>query len=142
MVTPWALAAASEPDSGLTLKPITRPLLAAASITSDSVIAPTPLWMMSTPTLGPASLVTAWATASTEPCTSPFSTRRSSLASPVRARWSSVSSVSFTRIPPSSVCRSLSPRWSAISLAAFSSSTTLITSPAVGTPESPTTSAG
>ena len=109
-------------------------------MTSDSVIAPTPLWIISTFTFGVLSLVSAWATASTEPCTSPLMTTRSSLASPSFVRCRSDSSESLD-VFPRSAWRSLVMRWSAISLAAFSSSTPLMVSPAVGTPERPTTSA-
>nr|AAG49549.1 unknown [Myxococcus xanthus DK 1622] len=73
---------APPPDSGLTLKPSTTPLEAAARITSPSVMAPTPEWTTSTLTLWVESFWTACLTASAEPCTSALMTTRSSLGPP------------------------------------------------------------
>ena len=55
---------------------------ALARLTSDSVMPPTPVEMTLTPTLSVDSLVSAFATASTEPCTSALRTILTSLTSP------------------------------------------------------------
>ena len=44
----------------------------AASVTSDSVMPPTPEWMMRAATSSVPSAASAWLIASTEPCTSPL----------------------------------------------------------------------
>ena len=58
--------------SGRTLKPMMMALEAAARVTSDSLMAPTPPWMILTTTSSLESLRRLCFTASTEPCTSAF----------------------------------------------------------------------
>ena len=56
--------------SGRTLKPMMIAFDADASSTSDSLMAPTPLWMMRTLTFSSVSFVSVSASTSAEPCTS------------------------------------------------------------------------
>ena len=67
------------PVPGRTWKPMMMAFEAAASITSVSVMAPTPAWTMSTATSSFDSLSSASESASTEPPTSAFTTRLSLL---------------------------------------------------------------
>jgi hypothetical protein len=68
---------------GRTLKPMTMALPPAASMMSFSVMPPTPLRMMLTLTLSVVSANSDFLSASSEPCTSAFKTKRSSSTSPL-----------------------------------------------------------
>ena len=65
--------------SGRTLKPMMMALAVDASMTSVSVIAPTPPWIVRTRTSSLDSFSSDWRTASTEPCTSALMIRFRSL---------------------------------------------------------------
>ncbi len=116
-------------------------LPAAAVSTSDSVMAPTPELRIFTPTFFVAAFSSAWLTASDEPWTSAFTTTLRVLPPPLFAFANRSSSVARLALP-SSFWRAFSARWVATSFADFSSSTTLNSSPATGTPERPRTSTG
>ena len=77
--TPSASARAFAATDGLTLKPMTTALDAAASMMSDSLMPPTPEWITCTLTSGWLTLLSASSSASTDPPTSPLMTRASSL---------------------------------------------------------------
>ena len=117
---------------GLTLKPITTAPEVPASMMSDSLIAPTPVCTILTLTLSLDSFSREDTIAPTEPCTSPLTIRFSSLTSPSWIWLNSSSSVVLEFLARTSSL-SLSCRFSAISLATFSSFTALNTSPACGT---------
>ena len=83
--------------SGRTLKPMMMALLAVASSTSDSLMAPTAEWMILTLTLSSDSLASELASTSAEPCTSALTMIGRSLTPPSAICCCSVSSVS--RLP-------------------------------------------
>src|SRR5256885_2162131 len=98
---------------------------AAASMTSLSVTFPTPEWMTSTVTLGVASLVSAFFSASTDPCTSALTMILRTFAWSFLPLASRSSSESFLVPAMRSFSRVLVRRCSAMVAAAFSSSTML-----------------
>ena len=116
---------------------------ALARLTSDSVMPPTPVEMTLTPDrCRSTACVSAFAIASTEPCTSALSTILTSLTSPALI-LSRMFSSDTRPLPASSFLRlRASCRCSTSALAAFSSLTTLKISPASGTPSRPSTSTG
>ena len=140
MSTPLAWACVAALGSALTLKPSTMALDADASMTSDSVTVPTELWMTLSLTSSVERRSSDSVSASTEPCTSALSTRRSSLTSPASICLCRSSRVMRVALLPLSRSRSL--RTVAICRALRSSDTTSIVSPACGTPESPRISTG
>ena len=73
--------------AGRTLKPMTIAFDATARLTSPSVMAPTPAWMMVTFTFSVDSLASASATASTEPCTSALMMSRARADRPRPCAW-------------------------------------------------------
>ena len=83
--------------SGRTLKPMMIAFDAVASSTSDSLIAPTPLWMIRTLTFSSLSLVSVSPSTSAEPCTSALTMIGSSFMPPSAICACSDSSVS--RLP-------------------------------------------
>ena len=83
--------------SGRTLKPMMIAFDAVASSTSDSLMAPTPVWMIRILTLSSLSFVSVSASTSAEPCTSALMMIGSSLMSPSAICCCSDSSV---RRPP------------------------------------------
>ena len=89
---PSRSASARASPTGRTLNARITASEAAASITSDSVMPPTPRWMMLTATSSCGSFAISSSTASTEPETSPLSTRLSSLTWPSWARRKTSSS--------------------------------------------------
>ena len=98
--------------SGRTLKPMMMAFDAVASSTSDSLIAPTPLWMMRTLTFSSVSLVSVSPSTSAEPCTSALMMIGSSFMPPSAICCCSDSSVSREPLPPSAfslawVCRNV-----------------------------------
>ena len=117
------------PGSGLVLKPMTTASEADASSTSDSLMSPAPSRRMLIRTSLVFSRSSACRMAPSEPCTSVLSTTRSSLTS-ADWIWAEMSS-SVKAVLPSlpMVPRAVA---SAISRAAFSSSTTRRMSPASG----------
>ena len=140
--TPSWLAICSTLVSGLVLKPTMMPVPATAVSTSDSVMFPTPELRTLTPTFLVAAFSRAWATASADPCTSALTTTFSTFCAFDFDLANRSSRVALPVVAASSLRRWRSSRCTATSLAAFSSSTTLKSSPAVGTPESPSTSTG
>ncbi len=87
--------------SGRTLKPMMIAFDAEASSTSDSLMAPTPLWMMRTLTFSSVSLVSVSPSTSAEPCTSALTMIGSSFMPPSAICACSDSSVSRAPLPPS-----------------------------------------
>ena len=131
----WALAR--------TLKPKIAAFDAAARVTSDSVMAPTPPNRMRTLTSSVPMRSRPAVIASSEPCTSDLSTTGSSPSPPSRS-WENMSS-SVPRAPVAVTCawsRRLRCRYSVISRARFSLSTTARRSPGSGTPSRPRISTG
>src|SRR5947209_6094523 len=113
---------------------------AEASITSDSLTAPTEPWMTLSLTSSVDNRSSDSVSASTEPCTSALSTSRSSLTSPVLICWCKPSRV--MRVAALTLAFSLSARMVAICRALRSSETATRTSPAEGTPLRPRISTG
>src|SRR3972149_1358136 len=93
MSTPSASAMRTAPGSVRTLKPMITPDDARASITSDSLILPVPVWMTRTRARSEASPSSACWIASRLPCTSAFSTTFSSLARPAATSLGNAASV-------------------------------------------------
>lgn len=127
--------------SGRTLKPMMMAFAVDASMTSVSVIAPTPPWIVRTRTSSLDSFSSDWRTASTEPCTSALMIRFRSLIWPAEIWLNRSSSVVFCW-SLISARRSLSLRSSATWRESLSSSTALMMSPASGTSLKPMTSTG
>src|ERR1700690_971442 len=94
---PSRSASARASPTGRTLKARITALEAAARITSDSVMRPTPRWVRLTETSFWGSLAISSSTASTEPDTSPLSTRLSSLTAP---SWASLKTSSSEILRP------------------------------------------
>ena len=124
-----------------TLKPTTIALDAAARDTSDSEIAPTPPVRIRTRTCSVASLSNAARIASREPCTSVLITTGSSSASPAAIAVSICSTEPRAEIA-ASLSRLRRLRYSAISRARDSVSTTTNISPDIGVPFRPRISTG
>ncbi len=87
--------------SGRTLKPMMIAFDAVASSTSDSLIAPTPVWMMRIFTRSSLSFVSVSASTSAEPCTSALMMIGSSFMPPSAICCCSDSSVRRPPLPPS-----------------------------------------
>ena len=127
--------------TGRTLNPTIIASEADANNTSDSVIAPTPLWMMLTCISSVDNFWNESVNASTDPSTSPFNMMLSSLKSP-RAIRLPISSKVICRCVRTDCSRTSWVRFAAICFASFSSSNTLNRSPAVGAPSSPSKDTG
>ena len=126
-----------------TLKPMMTAFEASASVTSDSVTPPTPPWMTRATTSSLPSFSTAAVIASTEPCTSPLRTIGSSLRpAAFRLLIMSESEVRTAGPRAAAFSRFWRSRYSVISRARASVSTTATRSPASGAPEKPSTSTG
>ena len=142
MSTPSRSAVSFAVASGRTLNPMIIAFDAEARLTSDSLIAPTPPWMILTTTSSFESFSRLCLIASTDPCTSAFTTIPSSFKLPSwicvnrssRESLDFVSSRSFTLLCEINV--------SAKFLAYFSFPHPTITSPAFGTSFSPRISTG
>ena len=85
--------------SGRTLNPITIALDAEAKMISDSVIAPTPVWIILTLTPSTSILRSDAAIASTEPCTSAFTIKLISFTSPSWICWNKSSRLNLDFSP-------------------------------------------
>src|SRR5206468_1803847 len=113
------------------LKPTTTAPDAAARVRSDSVMSPTPSWMICSPTSSCGTFASAPLIASSEPCTSALSTILSSLALP-SLTCANISSRVAGLSTPAPPARS-SAFCAASAFAVFSSGTARNTSPARGT---------
>ena len=141
MSTPERSAFSAATASGRTLKPTIIALDASASITSDSLIAPTALWITFTLTSSFESFSSDCLTASAEPCTSALTIIWSSLISPSfiwSKRLSRVTLVCALKI--SSFLAAF--LWSTRVLARRSSETASKISPPTGTSSRPVISTG
>ncbi len=103
MSTPSRSATLSALRSGRTLKPMMIAFDAAPSSTSDSLIAPTPLWMMRILTRSSLSFVSVSASTSAEPCTSDLMMIGSSFIPPSEIWACSDSSVRRAPLAPSAL---------------------------------------
>ena len=126
---------------GRTWKPMMMALEAAARSTSLSEIAPTARWITFTFTSSVESLMRESVRASIEPSTSALSTMLSSLKLPMAIRRP-ISSRVMCWVVLMPWMRMSCSRLLAMSLASFSSSSTLKLSPAVGAPFRPSTDTG
>ena len=100
--TPSRSASARASAFGRTLKPTTIALEAAASMMSPSVIPPTPWWITETRTSGCWIFASSETAASTEPTTSPLSTRFRSWTAP---SW--IAAKRFSSVGPAGALREL-----------------------------------
>ena len=128
--------------SGRTLKPIMIALDAAARLTSDSLIAPTPPWMTLTTTSSLDSFIRLCFTASTEPCTSALTISGSSFTFPALIWENRSSRESFIFVSSINLFLLSEIKVSAKLLASFSFSGCTNTSPAFGTSLRPRISTG
>ena len=128
--------------SGRTLKPMMIALEADASVTSDSLIAPTPPWMTLTTTSSLESFTRLCFTASTEPCTSAFTMIGSSLTFPALICENRSSKESFAFVSSISLFLLSAMNVSAKLLASFSFWWAMKISPAFGTSLRPRISTG
>ena len=135
----WAICLALL--SGRTLNPITTAFDATAKVISDSLIAPTPVWMIRTLTPSTSILANDIANASTEPCTSALMIMLRSFISPCFICSNNVSKDTAElawRVVSIYCCWRFSPIWRAV----FSSPNTTKRSPALGTSCKPVISTG
>src|SRR5919112_1530344 len=143
MSTPSRSATERASPTGRTLKPMMIASDAAASMTSDSLMPPTPERMTLTATSSWGSLAISSCSASAEPATSALTSRLSSFSSPA---WMSLKMSSSERLRPERrACCSCLRRCSrscASWRARRSFSTTRTYSPASGTPSKPSASTG
>ena len=138
---PSRLAASRAFASGRTLKPMMIAPSMPASMTSFSVTAPTPLWIVRTCTSLLESFSSDCLTASTEPCTSALMMMLRSLTSPSSSLLYRSSSVE-AEVDLTIEARAFAARSSTTWRASFSSATAINSSPASGTPPKPMISTG
>ena len=127
--------------SGRTLKPTMIAFDVAASMTSDSLMAPTPEWMTCTRTSSFESFSSEDLTASALPCTSALTMMLKSFISPCWMRENRSSSETFL-LPALAASFFCCLRCSTSSRAMRSSATALNVSPALGTSDMPAISTG
>ena len=142
MSTPSRSAVSFADASGRTLNPMMIALDAAASVTSDSLIAPTPPWMIFTTTSSLDSFTRLCLIASTDPCTSALTTIPSSFRLPSWIWLNRSSRDIFVFVSSSIFILPWLINVSAKLLASFSLPHPTKTSPAFGTSFSPRISTG